>query len=204
MPLNKKLKLNGSMSNEKSFSFQSQDFSVARTPDIQQLENIKTHLDLLLIALESLTEIGSEAVIKTAKKLHLESVVADRLSLWRLRQSNPQRKSSGGRKKMDVEEARSLVLIICHLAEEYHQSIRRACLILEKSVEQDLPLHRDRILGDYFDAFTNIYQERMQLKDSLAPTSLSNLAQKLLIDLLFYSSANGHRRLWLALLDYSG
>lgn len=200
MPPSKKL--NASESNGKLVSCHTLEFSMERTPDTQQLENIKTHLDLLLIALESLTEIGSVAIIEAAKKLNLETIIADRVSLWRLRQSNPQRKSSGGRKKLDVEEARSLVLIVCYLARDYHQSIRRACSILEQS--QDRPLHRERILGDYLDAFTNIYQERMRATESIPPESLYNLAQKLLIDLLFYSSPNGHRRLWLALLDYSG
>ena len=196
-------KLNASESNGRLFSLQSKDFSVAHNPDTEQLENIKTHLDLLLIALESLTEIGSEEIIKAAKQLDLESVIADRVSLWRLRQSNPQRKSSGGRKKLDVEEARSLVSIVCYLARDSHQLIRHACSILERTIEQDLPLHRDRILGDYLDAFTNIYQERMRVSESTDPESLYNLAQKLLVDLLFYSNANGNRRLWLALLDYS-
>jgi len=195
-------KLNGKLANDGLNSFQSQDFSRERDPDTQQLENIKTHLDLLLIALESLTEIGSVAIIEAAKKLDKKSLVSDRVSLWRLRQSNPQRKSSGGRKKLDVEEARTLVLIVCHLAREYHQSIRSACSTLEQN--RDRPLHRDPILGEYFDAFTNIYQERMRQGESTSPESLYNLAQKLLIDLLFYSNPNGHRRLWMALLDYSG
>lgn len=181
-----------------------QNFTVEQNPDIQQLENIKTHLDLLLIALESLTEISSEAILAAAKQLNLKSTIADRVTLWRLRQSNPQRKSSGGRKKLDIEEARSLVLIICYLARDRHETIRNACLLLEITSKKKQPLHRDRVLGEYLDTFTNIYQERMRSNGNIAPEELYNLAQKLLIDLLFYSSPNGHRRLWLALLDYSG
>ena len=85
-------------------------------PNAGQLDNIKAHLDLILLALEALTGIGSEAMLNAAIELNLESVISDRVALWRLRQSNPQRKSSGGRKKLDVEEARALVLIICYLA----------------------------------------------------------------------------------------
>jgi hypothetical protein len=39
--------------------------------------------------------------------------------------------------------------------------------------------------------------------DRVPPAALNDLALKLLIDLLFYSAANGSRRLWLALMDRS-
>lgn len=172
-------------------------------PDAGQLDNIKAHLDLILLAIEALTGIGSEAMLNAAIDLNLESVISDRVALWRLRQSNPQRKSSGGRKKLDVEEARALVLIICHLARQHQELIRRAVSLLEQMVEQNQEPHRVALLGDYLDSFNNTYEERMKPTDNVSPEVLGQLAFKLLIDLLFYSAANGHRRLWLALLDYA-
>ncbi|MGB3692740.1 MAG: DUF3038 domain-containing protein [Spirulinaceae cyanobacterium] len=180
-----------------------EELSLAQAPDAKQLDNIKSHLDLVLLALEALTAIGSEAMLKAAKDLGLESVIGDRVALWRLRQANPQRKSSGGRKKLDVEEARSLVLIICYLAQEYQELIRRAVSLLEQMAEQNQEPHRSALLGDYLDVFSNTYQERMEDGENISSTFLSQLAFKLLIDLLFYSSPKGHRRLWLALLDYA-
>jgi hypothetical protein len=111
------------------------------------------------------------------------------------------RKSQGGRKKLDVEEARSLVLIICHLAKQHQELIRRAVALLEQLSEQNREPHQASLLGDYLDAFSNTYQERMDEGENVSTDSLTHLALKLLIDLLFYSSPNGHRRLWLALLD---
>ena len=172
-------------------------------PTPAQLDNIKTHLDLVLLALECLADIGSEAILRTAEELGLESVVADRVSLWRLRQSNPIRKSQGGRKKLDVEEARSLVMIICHLAKTHHELIRRAVALLEQLAEQNRAPHEASILGDFIDTFCNTYQERMEDGDTTSPDLLTHLALKLLIDLLFYSGPSGHRWLWLALLDRS-
>jgi hypothetical protein len=165
------------------------------------LDNIKAQLDLVLLALEALANIGSEAILQAAAELNLESIVADRVALWRLRQSNPMRKSQGGRKKLDVEEARSLVLIICHLAKQHQELIRRAVALLEQLTEQNREPHQASLLGDYLDAFSNTYQERMDEGENVSTDSLTHLALKLLIDLLFYSSPNGHRRLWLALLD---
>ncbi|HEY9652107.1 MAG TPA: DUF3038 domain-containing protein [Coleofasciculaceae cyanobacterium] len=178
-----------------------EELPLAQTPDSMQLDNIKAQLDLVLLALEALAGIGSEEMLQAATDLKLESMVSDRVSLWRLRQSNPLRKSSGGRKKLDVEEARSLVLIICHLAKQHQELIRRAVALLEQMAEQNSEPHRTALLGDYLDTFSNTYQERMEQGENISTELLTHLALKLLVDLLFYSSPNGHRRLWLALMD---
>ena len=180
-----------------------EDLPLGQAPDPVQLDNIKAQLDLVLLALEALAGIGSEEMLRAAADLNLESMVSDRVGLWRLRQSNPLRKSSGGRKKLDVEEARSLVLIICHLAKQHQELIRRAVALLEQMAEQNSEPHRVALLGDYLDTFSNTYQERMEQGQNVSPDPLTQLALKLLIDLLFYSSPNGHRRLWLALLERS-
>ncbi len=172
-------------------------------PKTVQLDNIKAQLDLVLLALECLAGIGSDAMLKAAAELNLESMIGDRVALWRLRQSSPLRKGSGGRKKLDVEEARSLVLICCHLAKQQQELIRRAVALLEQLTEQNRPPHQASLLGDYLDNFCNTYQERMEDIETISTDNLTHLGLKLLIDLLFYSSPGGHRRLWLALLDRS-
>lgn len=172
-------------------------------PDPSQLDNIKAQLDLVLLALEALAGIGSEAILQAASDLKLEALVADRVALWRLRQSSPLRKGQGGRKKLDVEEARALVLISCHLAKQQAEKIRRAVALLEQMAEQQREPHQTALLGDYLDRFNNTYQERMDEGENVPPTVLTNLALKLLIDLLFYSVPHGSRRLWLALMDRS-
>lgn len=180
-----------------------EQLTVTNQPDPTQLSNIKAQLDLALLALEALADIGSEAVLQAAEELSLTDVLGDRVSLWRLRQSSPLRKGQG-RKRLDVEEARSLVLIICHLAKQHQELIRRAVTLLEQLTEQNREPHQAALLGDYLDAFSNTYQERMESGEDTPPDQLTLLALKLLIDLLFYSAANGARRLWLALLDRAG
>ena len=170
-------------------------------PDSTQLDNIKTQIDLVLLALESLAGIGSEAMLQAALALNLESKIPDRVTLWRLRQSNPLRKGEGGRKKLDVEEARSLVLIICYLARQHQEIIRRAVDLLEQVAQNHSEPHKTALLGEYLDGFSNTYQERMEEDENISTNNLTHLALKLLVDLLFYSSPGGHRRLWLALLD---
>lgn len=179
-----------------------EQLTLATQPDPTQLDNIKAQLDLVLLALEALVGIGSEAMLQAAADLHLSEIVADRVSLWRLRQSSPLRKGQG-RKRLDVEEARSLVLITCHLAKQNQELIRRAVGLLEQLTEQNREPHQVALLGDYLDNFNNTYQERMEDGDRTPPNQLTHLALKLLIDLLFYSAPTGSRRLWMALLDRS-
>lgn len=179
-----------------------EELTLQNQPHPDQLDNIKAQLDLVLLALEALAGIGSEAMLQAAAELKLTEVVADRVSLWRLRQSSPLRKGQG-RKRLDVEEARALVLIISHLAVQHQELIRRAVGLLEQMAEQNLEPHRAALLGDYLDAFSNMYQDRMEEGEEASPDQLSRLALKLLIDLLFYSAPAGARRLWLALLDRS-
>jgi len=179
-----------------------EELTLPQAPDPVQLDNIKAQLDLVLLALEALAGIGSDAMLQAATELNLESRVPDRVALWRLRQSNPMRKSQGGRKKLDVEEARSLVLITCYLAKQHQELIRRAVALLEQMAESHREPHQAALLGDYIDAFNNTYQERME-EDDTSTDAIAHLGLKLLIDLLFYSSPGGHRRLWLALIDRS-
>lgn len=197
------LKVMHSAANSATPNSQWEDLTQLSTPNTVQWDNIKTQLDLVLLALETLAGIGSEAMIRAASNLNLESKVPDRVALWRLRQSNPLRKGQGGRKKLDVEEARSLVLITCYLAREHQELIRRAVGLLEQIAETNREPHQAALLGDYIDAFCNTYQERMEESEEISTDVLSHFALKLLVDLLFYSSPGGHRRLWLALIDRS-
>lgn len=176
------------------------DLTHSSQPDPVQLDNIKTQLDLVLLALEALTGTGSEVLLQAAIELNLANQVGDRVTLWRLRQSNPLRKGTGGRKKLDVEEARTLVLIICRVAKQYQERIRRAVALLEQLTQEQRQPHEAALLGDYLDTFTNTYEERMT-PGPLTSRALADLALKLLVDLLFYSSSGGPRRLWLALLQ---
>lgn len=180
-----------------------EDLNLSAQPSPDQLDNIKAQLDLILLALEAIANLSSEAMLQAATELNLESMISDRVSLWRLRQSSPLRKGQGGRKKLDVDEARALTLIICHLAKQHNELIRRAVALLEQLTEQNREPHQAALLGNYLDAFHNTYQERMEHGETVSTDALTNLALKLLIDLLFYGNPQGVRRLWLTLLDRS-
>jgi Protein of unknown function (DUF3038) len=54
-----------------------------------QLSSIKAQLDLVLMAIEALTNLGSDAVLLAAKDLQLSELLGDRVSLWWGRGSTP-------------------------------------------------------------------------------------------------------------------
>ncbi len=188
-------------------------------PDIARLQQMEVKLDLLLLALKSLTGIRTDALGRVAAQLQLDSVVANKLILigefW-----SEVEKTEGvsvfsslpeeQQKAHQIDETRSLVLIICHLARQHQALIRRAVALREQIVSENgesqtvalLPA----LLKDYIDNFNEVYQKycvlanRTDSKIDLSTETREKLAFKLLIDLLFYSDSGGHRRLWFGLL----
>ena len=154
-------------------NYKTSDLSTVTELDIQKLNRLKSQLDLILLALDSIAKIGSQSV--------------DFLESWRFEQS----KSAGNEslKQIDLETIKSNILIICHLARQYRDPIRRAV----ESLEQFYPNFRQsQVLSDYLDSFTSFY-----LQGDCPP---ERLALNLLVDLLFFSSNKGPLRLWQMLL----
>ena len=89
------------------------------------------------------------------------------------------------------------------MSENVRFAIRNAVSQLEKSTSLKRPPYQEPILGDYLDRFNSLYQERMAEEEQAKPDAIQRLALKLLIDLLFYSSQIGSRRLWVALFERS-
>ncbi|HEY9660212.1 MAG TPA: DUF3038 domain-containing protein, partial [Allocoleopsis sp.] len=48
-----------------------EELTLASQPDPAQLDNIKAQLDLVLLALEALANVGSEAILQAAADLNL-------------------------------------------------------------------------------------------------------------------------------------
>ena len=161
-------------------------------------ESIKDYLDLLLLALEVIANVSSEAMIQAAEDLNLAPVVGDYLRIWQLKSSNSQKISDGDGQGLNVEQVKALITIICHLANQNQELIRRSVCLLEQEIEQKL-LPRATLLDNYLHQFINYYQQRISNSPDVSATTLSDLPWKLLINLLFYSGNNGQSLLWTAM-----
>ena len=165
----------------------------------------RLQIDLLLLAIEALDLGGSEALLRTATTLELHSIIENRVALWRLRSTNPLRPSSQ-RRPMNLDEAKALVIITCHLAKRLTVIVRQLLLAHQQLVEKELsPEHHFR-LGFYLERFRAHFRARMNPKRAgvMAYSSdekLNELALVLLGQLLFCTGTAGPQRLWSSLFD---
>jgi hypothetical protein len=175
-----------------------QDLPLTKVPDAQQLATMQAYLDLALLSLESLVGLSSQTILQAARELNLGSVIPDSEALERLRQPSSRLHSEEGQ-SLDVEETRSLVLLVCHLAGQHQELIRRAVTLLEQLAVQGKSPQQTALLSRYLDNFSRGCQSRW--RGELPAEWLSQVAWQLPIDLLFYSTSSGQRRLWLSLLE---
>jgi hypothetical protein len=172
------------------------DLSLKSKLNSDRLTQISTQLDLVTIATISLTQISPEIAIQAARDLKLESFgVAEWANSW---QSKPHRQLTS------IDEIRAIVLTLAHLAQEHQPIIRQKIAAWEQSVQHDLSLQETAPLMDYLNNFVKIYQDITNNSQNLSPSVLNDAAMKILVELLLYSSPNGHQRLWGALLQRSG
>ncbi|MEN9266845.1 MAG: DUF3038 domain-containing protein, partial [Thermostichales cyanobacterium BF4_bins_65] len=109
--------------------------------------------------------------------------------------------SSGGRKKVDIDEARALVLVIHHLAKEHQAQLRQTLTRLEEAFQAERSPYQEPLLANYLEEFHAHYRSRMVDGDSRSQDSITEQALRILIELHFYSSRHGLQRLWGSLLQ---
>jgi hypothetical protein len=158
-----------------------------------QLSEIAREIDLVAIAIVALTQLDREALRQVARDLELESIVSGWLERWPLNRDTY-------RSQSDVQLLRSLVIMLHHLAVSHQALLRRNISYWQKTTQyHQLPLQSPS-LADYIGNFITMYQTRFGADNRASFEILTQTALNLLIDLLFYSSPNGHQRLWRALL----
>jgi hypothetical protein len=173
------------------------DLSLSCELSPSQLNKIVADVDSIAIALAALAQISELELRQTAQDLQLESLVLNWLNSWSSHQPPlPQ--------QPNLDQIRALVLTISHLAQKYQASIRQNINnYWEQTIEyHHLPL-QSPVLAEYISNFIQIYRERLGDVPELSIGVLSETSLALLIELLFYSSHNGHLRLWNSLLKRS-
>ncbi|MDJ0725649.1 MAG: DUF3038 domain-containing protein [Prochloraceae cyanobacterium] len=170
------------------------------SPQIQQ------KIDLLLLAIEALELGGSEYMLELAKELGLRSLIKNRVVLWRLRCSNPWRRSYT-RNNLTFEEAKALVTIASKMAQRLTVSIRELLLAEQHIRSKGLALEQHFRLSDYLERFRAHFKSRMNPRRAKIDSYLSSkellddLAISLLSQLLFCTGTSGKQRLWHSLFD---
>lgn len=166
----------------------------------------RLQIDLLLLAIEALDLGGSEALLVVAKELELQDIIKNRVTLWRMRNTNPLRRNSSQRRTLSLNEAKALVLIICYVARRLTVLVRQLLLAEQQLNEKQLsPDHHYR-LADYLERFRAHFRARMNPRRAVimaynTDEKLNQLALSLLGQLLFCTGTFGTQRLWSSLFD---
>jgi Protein of unknown function (DUF3038) len=172
------------------------DLALKSKLDSSQLNKIITELDLVTIAISALIPVDRVRIEQIAKDLQLESIGLDWLNEWFMSEA-------AKRRQIEPEQLQAIVLIVSQLATDRQKLIRQNISNWQQTVRYNqLPLQSPS-LADYLGNFITIYQDRLGKHASQSFELLSEAALNLSIDLLFYSSPNGHQRLWGALLQRS-
>ncbi len=168
-----------------------QDLNLQPEPEPDQLGAITHQLHQLIFALEALLEETPDSWQRLAAHLNLTPILSD----WIKTRNIPTVPSS-----LSAAEARSLVLIICHVAKQHQALIRRGINLVEQLTTQNRPLDQVALLRDYLTGFTQRYQSSFDSDSTLSHQQITSLALKSLIDLLFYSNPNSPQQLWSVLV----
>ena len=163
-------------------------------------------IDLLLLALEALELGGSEQMLATARQLGIDRVIKHRVNLWRLRCSNPWRRSYT-RDYLSLDQAKALVIIATYRAKELMVIIRQLLLAEQQMREKNLPLDNHFRLSEYLERFRAHFRSRMNSRRAKVSAyvsseeQLNELALSLLNKLLFCTGNRGMQRVWFSLFD---
>ena len=165
----------------------------------------RQQIDFILLAIEALELGGSEAMLYAAKELDLQNIVKNRVVLWRLRCTNPLRRSYS-RRPLKLEEAKALVVIASHMARRLTVLIRQLLLAYQQVSEKQVPLENHFRLSEYLERFRAHFRSRMNPKRAKVAVynsdeKLNELALSLLSQLLFCTGTSGMQRFWSSLFD---
>lgn len=165
----------------------------------------RTQIDFMLLAIEALELGSSEAILMMAQELELQSIIKNRVVLWRMRNANPLRRYNQ-RRSLTLLEGKALVVVTCHLAKRLTVLIRQLLLAYEQLNEKQLAMEHHFRLNDYLERFRAHFRSRMNPRRAAVAAyytddKLNQLAIDLLAQLLFCTGTYGIQRFWMSLFD---
>jgi hypothetical protein len=165
---------------------------------------VRIDLDHLLLAIEAIDLQATDAILELVGQLNLAEIIPNRVSLWRMRNTNPFRRNYQ-RGSLSWEEAKALVVIICHIAQRINPQLRILVntnyQLSEQKIEA-LGLQQNlAYLEGYLNQFHDLFLSRMRSPSALNDSEIKDLAIHLLTQLLFCSGSLGEQRLWSNLLS---
>ena len=157
-------------------------------------------LDLLLIILETIDLNGIQSLYALSNRLDLNDVLPNKITIWKLRNNNPLRKSYVNN-NIKVNEFDALIKITVEMAKYLYPFIREILKSKEDIKENSI------IWNDFNKRFIDLIKERFNV-DSIRVKKLLNQAEndeiiiKSLLILSFCISNQGYQKLRNFLCDF--
>ena len=157
-------------------------------------------LDLLLLILDTIDLNGIQSLYALSNRLNLNHVFPNKISIWKLRNNNPLRKSYVNN-NIKVNEFDALIKITVEMARYLYPYIRE----ILKSKED--PEMNSVIWNDFNKRFIELIKERfnvdsMRVKKLLNQTDNGEIIIKYLLILSFCISNQGYQKLKNFLYDF--
>jgi hypothetical protein len=179
-------------------------------PDLQPPQTqgcnsvISIDLDHLLLAIEAIDLQATDVILELVDQLNLGEAIPNRVSLWRMRNTNPYRRNYQ-RGILSWEEAKALVMIICSISRRINTHLRLLVTTTHQLGEgkiEALGLQQNlSYLEAYLHQFYDLFISRMRSPYAFNDQEIKDLATHLLTQLLFCSGSLGEQRIWSYLLN---
>ena len=157
-------------------------------------------LDLLLLILETIDLNGIQSLFALSNRLNLNDVLPNKVTLWKVRNSNPLRKSYINN-NIKLEEFEALIRITVEMSKYLYPYIRE---ILQSKEDLD---ENSVIWNDFKKRFIELINERfnkdsMRVKKLLNQTENDQIIVKSLLTLSLCISNKGYEKLKNFLLNF--
>lgn len=166
-------------------------------PKFKHYKNISRkaieRLDLLLLALETIDLNASDSMFSISKKLKLEDIFPNKVSIWQLRCNNPMRKTFTN-SSISNDEFEALILVTTEMSKYLYPYIR-AILLSKDNYSQD-----PKLWDDFESRYISLIEERfntqsIKVKKLLIQSKNNNFFSKILITLAMSISDDSNLRL---------
>ena len=150
-------------------------------------------LDLLLLIIETIDLNGLESFYALSNRLNLKDVLPNKITIWKLRNNNPLRKSYINN-NINSEEFDALIKITVEMSKYIYPYIREILQSKEDSKKNSV------IWSDFYKRFTDLIKERfninsIRVKKLLNKTENDEIIIKSLLTLSLCISNEGYKKL---------
>ena len=157
-------------------------------------------LDLLLLTLETIDLNGIESLFSLSNKLNLNEILPNKVTIWKLRNNNPMRKSYINN-NIKTEEFEALTKVAAEMSKYLFPYIREILQSRDNLEKNNI------VWNDFKIRFLELINERfninsMRVKKILDPRTNDKIIIRSLLTLAFCISDDGYQKLKTNLLSF--